>query len=146
MSSKKPKFPNTAEMPTEVIDFAQKSVDQAQVAFKNASTATQENVSVLDTVASTYKSGVVDFQKKAMEFTNRNMEQAFDFSRKLFAVKEFGDVVSLQQSFVTEQAQSFKAQAGELNEIALRVSAEATKPLTQSFEKSLQTFTKSFAA
>ena len=68
MSSKKPKFPNTAEMPTEVLDFAQKSVDQAQVAFKKASTATQENVSVLDTVASTYKSGVVDFQKKAMEF------------------------------------------------------------------------------
>ena len=146
MSAKKPKYENTAEVQTEAVDFAQKSVDQVQVAFEKASVATRENVGVLDTVATTYKSGVVDFQKKAMEFANKNMEQAFAFSRKLFAVKEFGDVVSLQQNFVAEQAESFKAQAGELNEIALRVSAEATKPLTESFEKSLQTFTKSFAA
>ena len=146
MSAKKPKYENTAEVQTEAVDFAQKSVDQVQVAFEKASVATRENVSVLDTVATTYKSGVVDFQKKAMEFANKNMEQAFAFSRKLFAVKEFGEVVSLQQNFVAEQAESFKAQAGELNEIALRVSAEATKPLTESFEKSLQTFTKSFAA
>jgi phasin family protein len=146
MSAKKPKFANAAEDQTEAVDFAQKSVDQAQVAFEKASVATQENVGVLDTATITYKSGMVDFQKKAMEFANTNMEQAFAFSRKLFAVKEFGDVVSLQQSFVTEQAESFKAQAGELNEIALRVSAEAAKPLTQSFEKSLQTFSKSFAA
>lgn len=146
MSAKKPKYENTAEVQTEAVDFAQKSVDQVQVAFEKASVATRENVGVLDTVATTYKSGVVDFQKKAMEFANMNMEQAFAFSRKLFAVKEFGEVVSLQQNFVAEQAESFKAQAGELNEIALRVSAEATKPLTESFEKSLQTFTKSFAA
>lgn len=146
MSSKKPKFETAAEVQTEALDFAQKSVDQAQVAFEKASVATQENVAVLDIVATTYKSGVVDFQKKAMEFTNKNMEQAFAFSRKLFAVKEFGDVVSLQQSFVKDQTESFKAQAGELNEIAMRVSAEATKPLKQSFEKSIQTFSKSFAA
>ena len=146
MSSKKPKFETAAEVQTEALDFAQKSVDQAQVAFEKASVATQENVAVLDTVATTYKSGVVDFQKKAMEFTNKNMEQAFAFSRKLFAVKEFGDVVSLQQSFVKDQTESFKAQASELNEIAMRVSAEATKPLKESFEKSIQTFSKSFAA
>jgi hypothetical protein len=146
MSAKKPKFETAAEIQTEAVDFAQKSVDKAQDAFAKASVVTRENVAVLDTVATTYKSGVVDFQKMAMEFAGKNIEQAFAFSRKLFAVKEFGEVVSLQQSFVTEQAESFKAQAGELNKIALRVSAEATKPLTESFEKSIQTFTKSFAA
>ena len=133
-------------MPKEALEFAQKSVDQAQVAFEKATDVAQDNAQVLEAVASAYKSGVVDFQKKAMEFTQKNMEQAFAFSRKLFSTREFGEVVSLQQSFVKDQAQAFQAQAGELNEIAVRLTTEAAQPLKSSFEKSVKGFGKSFAA
>ena len=151
--SKKSKFeansemPSEAlEMPAEALEFAQKSVDQAQVAFAKAADVAQDNVQVFETVASAYKSGIVDFQKKAMEFTQKNMEQAFAFSRKLFSTREFGEVVSLQQNFVRDQAEAFKTQAGELNEIAMRLSTEASKPLQNSFSKSVKDFSKSFAA
>ncbi len=151
--SKKSKFeansemPSEAlEMPAEALEFAQKSVDQAQVAFDKVKDVAQDNVQVFEAVASAYKSGVVDFQKKAMEFTQKNMEQAFAFSRKLFSTREFGEVVSLQQSFVKDQAEAFKAQAGELNEIAVRLTTEAAQPLKTSFEKSVKDFSKSFAA
>ncbi len=136
----------TLEVPKEALEFAQKSVDQAQVAFEKVKDVAQDNVQVFEAVASAYKSGVVDFQKKAMEFTQKNMEQAFAFSRKLFSAKEFGEVVSLQQSFVKDQAEAFKTQAGELNEIAVRLSNETAQPLKSSFEKSVKDFGKSFAA
>jgi phasin len=136
----------TIEMPTEALEFAQKSVDQAQVAFEKVTVAAQDNVQVFEVVASAYKSGVVDFQKKAMEFTQKNMEQAFAFSRKLFSTKEFGEVVSLQQSFVKDQVEAFKTQASELNEIAVRLTNETAQPLKSSFEKSVKDFSKSFAA
>jgi phasin len=133
-------------MPKEALEFAQKSVDQAQVAYEKAAVVAQDNAQVFEAVASAYKTGVVDFQKKAMEFTQKNMEQAFDFSRKLFSTREFGEVVTLQQSFVKDQAETFKAQANELNEIAVRLTTEAAQPLKSSFEKSVKDFSKSFAA
>ena len=146
MNMKKSKLDAATEVPAEALEFAQKSVDQAQGAFKKAADVAQDNVQVFETVATAYKSGIVDFQKKAMEFTQKNMEQAFAFSRKLFSVKEFGEVVSLQQNFVKDQAEALKAQAGELNEIAMRLSTEAAQPLKNSFEKSVKDFSKSFAA
>jgi phasin len=146
MNVKKLKADATTEMPAEALEFAQKSVDQAQVAFDKVTVVAQDNAQVFEAVASAYKSGVVDFQKKAMEFTQKNMEQAFAFSRKLFSAKEFGEVVSLQQTFVKDQAEAFKTQAGELNEIAVRLSNETALPLKSSFEKSVKDFSKSFAA
>jgi phasin len=146
MSNKKSKPAFVPEMTTEAVDFAQKTVDNAQVAYNKVSANAHENVQVLDNVATTYKSGVVDFQKKAMEFANANIEQAFAFSRKFFAVKEFDEVLTLQQGFFKSQAEMFKNQTNELNDIAMRVSTEATKPLKESFEKSVQAFSKSFAA
>jgi len=134
------------EMPKEALEFAQKSVDQAQVAFEKVADVAQDNAQVFEAVASAYKSGVVDFQKKAMEFTQKNMEQAFAFSRKLFSTKEFSEAVSLQQNFVKEQAEAFKTQAGELNEIAVRLTTETAQPLKSSFEKSVKDFSRSFAA
>jgi len=151
--SKKSKFDANIEIPTEALEvqkealeFAQKSVDQAQVAFEKATDVAQDNAQVFEAMASAYKSGVVDFQKKAMEFTQKNMEQAFAFSRKLFSTRELGEAVSLQQGFVKDQAEPFQAQAGELNEIAVRLTTEAAQPLKSSFEKSVKDFSKSFAA
>ena len=153
MNVKKSKIDAAAEVPAEAVEFAQKSVDQVQVAFEKATDVAekatevaQDNVKVFEAVASAYKSGVVDFQKKAMEFTQKNMEQAFAFSRKLFSTKEFGEVVSLQQNFVKDQAEALKTQAAELNEIAVRLSNETAKPLQNSLTKSFKDFSKSFAA
>ncbi len=146
MSSKKSKRGNTVRITSAPADLVEKSIDQAEVAYDTATAAVAERVEVLEAVSTTSSSGVLDFQKMAFEFANQNMDQAFAFSRKLFAVKEFGQALSLQQDFVSAQVETYKAQAGALNEIALRVSAEATKPLSQSLDKSFQTFTKSFAA
>jgi phasin family protein len=154
MTSKKSKRQNASAIHQEAVDFVQKSIDQSQEAMKTIGAAVDETVknAVDKTVKNigaplvNHPANFLDLQKKAMEFTNKNIEQAFAFGLKLFAVKEFDDALDLQQGFFKDQAESFKTQTGELNEIALRLSTEAAKPLTDSFEKSFQTFTKSFAA
>lgn len=146
MSNKKSKLDTAADLQVEARDFAQKSVDQAQKAFENATHVAHDNAQVLEAVTSAYSSGVVDFQKKAVEFTQKNMEQAFAFSRSLFSVKEFNEAISLQQSFLKDQTEVMKSQATELSEIAVRLSSEAAKPLQDSIKKSFEGFSKSFAA
>ncbi len=146
MNNKKTRMDTAADMQVEAQDFAQKSVDQAQKAFEKVTDAAHDNAQVLEAATSAYNSGVVDLHKKAMEFTQKNMEQAFAFSRSLFSVKEFNEAISLQQSFVKEQAEVLKSQATELSEIAVRLSTEAAKPLQDSVKKSFEGFSKSFAA
>jgi hypothetical protein len=154
MTSKKSKRQNASAVHQEAVDFVQKSIDQSQDAMHTISAAVQETVKNaadetvknIEALPEIHSANFLDLQKKAMEFTNKNIEQAFAFGLKLFAIKEFDDALDLQQGFFKDQAESFKAQTGALNEIALRLSTEAAKPLTDSFEKSLQTFTKSFAA
>lgn len=150
MSSKKSKTYAASEIEVEAQEFAEKTLDQVQTAVETATETVQDiaqdNVHVLEVVATAYKSGLADFQKKTMEFTQKNMEQAFAFGRNLFSAKEINELVSLQQNFVRDQAEAFKSQAGELNEIAVRLSSETTKPLQESLTKSFQGFGKSFAA
>jgi hypothetical protein len=153
MSTKKTKSETTAftaemptEMPAEVKAFAQKSVDQAQLAFEKANEFAHSNVQVIDAAASAYKSRLADLQMKTMEITQINVNAGFAFARKLFAVKEATEFFALHQDFAKEQAQTFQRQATELNEISMLLAKETVKPVQEGFSKSFSSFTKSFAA
>ena len=88
--SKKLKVVETAavEVPAEVSDFAQKSVDQAQAAFDKASDLAHSNMQYFDAAAGAFKARAADIQLKTMEIAQINMNSAFTFVRKAFAVKD----------------------------------------------------------
>jgi len=145
MSSKKAKEMNT-EIPADVSAFAQKSVDQAQAAFEKANDVAHSNVQLFDAAASAYKNRVTDFQLKAMEATQINVNAAFAFARKLFTVKDPTEFMSLQQEFAREQAQAFQRQVAEFNELSVALAKETVKPVQDGFTRNFGEFTKSFAA
>ena len=146
MSSKKAKVEMTNEIPAEVAAFAQKSADQAQVAFEKASEMAHSNVQVFDAAASAYKNRFADLQLKAMEMTQINVNAGFAFARKLFAVKEATEFFALQQDFAREQAKAMQRQAAELNELATLLAKETVKPVQDGLTKSFGNFSKAFAA
>ena len=146
MSSKKAKVEMTNEIPAEVAAFAQKSVDQAQVAFEKASEMAHSNVQVFDAAASAYKNRFADLHLKAMEMTQINVNAGFAFARKLFAVKEATEFFALQQDFAREQAKAMQRQAAELNELATLLAKETVKPVQDGLTKSFGNFSKAFAA
>lgn len=145
-SNKKAKIEMTNEIPADVSAFAQKSVDQAQLAFEKANELAHSNVQVFDAAASVYKSRFADLQMKAMEITQTNVNAGFAFARKLFAVKEPAEFFTIQQDFAREQAQAVQRQVAELNELTVALAKETVKPVQEGLTKSFGDFSKSFAA
>lgn len=140
--SKKTKF----ETPQEASDFAQKSVDQAQAAFDRASDVAHGNVQTFDAAASAFKNRAADLQLKAVEIAQNNVNATFAFARKAIAVKDPQDFMALSQDFARDQMQSFTRQVSELNELTVLLSKETVKPVQDSWLKSFNDFSKSFAA
>ena len=137
---------SAVEVPTEVTDFAQKSVDQAQAAFDKASDFAHSNMQHFDAAASAFKARAVDIQLKAMEIAQINMNSAFTFVRKAFAVKDPTEFASLHQEFARDQFAAFSRQASELNELTVLLAQETVKPVQDGVLKSFGNLSKAVVA
>ncbi len=146
--SKKLKIVQTPapEMPAEVTQFAQKSVDQAQAAFDKASDLAHSNMQFVDAVAGAFKARAADIQLKAMEIAQINMNSAFTYMRKALAVQDPAEFVTLNQDFARDQIAACSRQASELTELSLRLAQETVKPAQESVLKSLGDLGKALAA
>jgi hypothetical protein len=133
------------EIPAEMQNLAQKSVDQAQAAFEKATEMAHSNVQMLDAAATAYKARVADIQMKTMEFAQLNVNAGFAFARKLFAVKEPTEVLSLNQTFIKEQTESFQRQSAELSELSVALAKESLKPVQENLTKSFASLSKTAA-
>ena len=146
--SKKPKLVQTSavEVPAEVSDFAQKSVDQAQAAFDKASDFAHSHMQHFDAAASAFKARAADIQLKAMEITQINMNSAFTFVRKAFAVKDPSEFATLHQDFARDQFAAYSRQASELNELAVLLAQETVKPMQDGVFKSFGDLSRTVGA
>ena len=147
MSSKKTVKPEVhSEVEAQVASFAQKTVDQAQAAFEKVSEVAHSNVQLFDEAANAYKNRVTDIQLKTMEFAQLNLNAGFAFARKIVAVRDPSEAMSLQQSFFKEQAETLQRQAAELSELSVTLAKESMKPVQETMTKSFAGFTKAVAA
>jgi hypothetical protein len=145
-ASKKTKIEAQIELPERVTGFAQQSVDRAQAAFEQVSDAVHGNVQVFDAAASAFKSCATELQMKAIEIAQANVNAVFAFTRKAFAAKDVNELVSLNQDFVRDQAQTLTRQAGEINALSLQLAKETVKPWQDSMTKSFGDYTKMITA
>ena len=145
--SKKLKVVESAavEVRHEVADFAQKSVDQAQAAFDQASDLAHSNMQYFDAAAGAFRTRAADIQLKAMEIAQINMNSAFTFVRKAFAMKDPTEFAALQQDFARDQFAAFSRQASELSELGVLLAQETVKPVQDSMLKSFGNFSKTIA-
>ncbi|WP_119392161.1 phasin family protein [Taklimakanibacter lacteus] len=146
MSKKLKVVATAAEMPAEVTEFAQKSVDQAQAAFDKASDLAHSNMQYFDAAAGAFKARTADIQLKAMEIAQINMNSAFTFVRKAFAVKDPTALMALHQEFARDQFAAFSRQASELNELSVLLAQETVKPVQEGVIKSFGDLGKTIAA
>jgi hypothetical protein len=146
MNMKKPKPETAPEMPKDVSDFAQRSVDQAQAAFEKASEVAHGNMQAFDAAAGAFKARTLDLQMKAMEIAQANVNATFAFFRKALAVKDPAAFFALNQEFARDQLTAFSRQASELNELSLLLAKETTQPVQHGVMKSFGDFARSVAA
>jgi len=118
-----PKF----EIPPEMRQFAERSVDEAKKAFDGFMTAAQQAVAQVEGRAVAAQAGVDDVRKKAMTFAEQNVASSFEFARKLAQARDLEEVVRLQTEFAKTQMQVLGEQAKELGAQATRATRETGK-------------------
>lgn len=101
------------QIPTEVRDFAEKSVEQARKAFEGFAGAAQK---ALDTSADVPfgLQSAKDVSTKALSFAEANVNAAFDLAQKLVHAKDPQEVFKLQSEFVQAQLKTIQEQTKEL--------------------------------
>ncbi|MGQ0485205.1 MAG: phasin family protein [Hyphomicrobiales bacterium] len=146
MTAKKAKVEMTGELPSEVAALAQKTVDQAEAAFDQASDLAHSNVQYFDAAAIAYRGRFADIQMKMVEFTQNAVTASFAHTRSLFAVKGPAEFFALQQDFLRQQAETFQRQATEIGQLALQLAKETAKPVQDGVAKTFSDFSRTFAA
>lgn len=144
--SKKPKDTTmNMQMPENVKEFAEKTVDEAQKAFDKAGEMAHKNVQIMDASASALKANSADLQMKVMEIAQNNVNQAFGFARQLLATQEPTALYQLQQDFMRGQVETLTKQLGELNEISVKLARETSKPVQETMLEAFNQMTSELA-
>ncbi|MGJ0395354.1 MAG: phasin [Methylocystis sp.] len=101
------------QIPNEVRDFAEKSVEQARKAFEGFAGAAQK---AIDTSADIPFGlpAAKDVSVKALSFAEANVNAAFDLAQKLVHAKDPQEVFKLQSDFVQAQLKAIQEQTKEL--------------------------------
>jgi len=116
------------EIPTQVREIAEKSVDQAKRAFEGFMDQAQKAVSALEGQASAVQATTKDLNAKAFSFAEANVAASFEFAQRLTRAKDVNEVVKLQTEFVQAQLKAFNDQAKELGAAASKAMADVAKP------------------
>jgi phasin len=113
------------EMPTEMRAFAEKSMEQAKLAFDSFISATQQAVNTAETQAATARSGAKEAGELAMRFAERNMAASFEFAQRLLRAKDPQELTALHAEYVKTQVATLTDQAKELSKQAAKMTGAA---------------------
>ena len=108
------KGPGSYEIPLEMREFADKSVEQAKKAFDGFVGAAHRTVSTMEDSAGVVQSGAQDIGRKAIGFAETNVAASFAFAQRLVRATDMVEVMRLQADFLKSQMAAMQAQAKEL--------------------------------
>ena len=116
------------DVPTQMRQFAEQSVEQAKKAVDGFLTAAHKTATTLETQASTAQSSAKDVSQKVMGFAEQNINNSFEFAQKLVRARDIQEVMALQQEFLKSQMQAMQAQAKDLGTAATKAAMHTAKP------------------
>ena len=115
------------EIPGEMREFAEKSVDQARKAFDGFLGAAHKAMETLQGSTSTMQSSASDATKKTLTYAEQNIAAAFDHAQKLVRAKDLQEAMQLQGEFARTQFAALQTQMKELGEVAQAAARTASQ-------------------
>jgi len=115
------------EIPDQMRDFAEKSVDQARKAFDDFMGATHKAVSNVEDNANKVQAGAADVNKKALGYAEEHVDAAFKFAQALVKADNVEDMMKLQQDYLRKQMETLGEQAREFSNTASKSVQDAAK-------------------
>jgi phasin len=116
------------DVPTQMRQFAEQSVEQARKAVDGFMTAAHKAVATAETQAVSAQSSAKDVGHKAMSFAEQNIANSFEFAQKLVRAKDIQEVMALQQEYLQAQMKAMSEQAKDLGSAATKAAMDSAKP------------------
>jgi len=113
------------EIPEQMRDAADKSVEQARKAFDDFIDATQKAVAKAENSAKTLREGAADVNRQALALAEENVAASFDLAHRLVRARTVEEVALIQQEFIQRQMQNLAQQGKNLGEMMGRTAAAA---------------------
>jgi phasin len=98
------------EVPSEMRDLANKSVEQAKRAFDTFVGATQQAAGNIQGSAQTVQETTAKAAQQVVGYAEQNVKAAFDHAQALVHAKGFDEVMKLQTAFMTNQVAAMQEQ------------------------------------
>lgn len=131
------------DVPNEMREIAEKSVDQAKKAFDGFVGAASKAVEAAETHASDSHAQSRDIAKKAISYAEQNVTAAFDLAQRLVHAKDVDDVVRIQAEFLKSQMSVLQNQMTDIGSAVQASAKKAASDLQATVEKAAQEVRKS---
>jgi phasin len=122
------------EIPDEIRALAERSVEQAKLAFTNFAKAVREAHSSFDHWITESQASAQHLSEKAMGFAQYNVLSAFDFAQKIVKAKDLNELIQVRTEFVQWQTQALSEQVKTFGDAAAKATADGVKGITSTAE------------
>ena len=119
--------PQGYEIPPEMRDFAEKSVEQARKAMDGFIGAAQKTVDTFEGSANTVQASAKDMTRKTFAYAEQNIAAAFDLAQRMVRAKDLQEAMQVQAEFVRSQFESMQTQMKEFGSMAQSAMAQSTQ-------------------
>lgn len=105
--------PMNIEVPAEVRDIAEKSLDQARKAIDTFMGAARKGSESMIGSGSTMQSGLQSMTEKSFSVAEKNIGAALDLAKRLVRARDAQEVARIQSEFIRDQMAVMQAQMQE---------------------------------
>ncbi len=105
------------EVPAELRDFAERSVEEARKAFEGFLAVAQRTAGVAGDTASTARDGAKSVGAHLLTYTEQNVNAAFELAHKLVRAKDPQEAFAVQSEYLKTQLAALQTQAKELGAV-----------------------------
>jgi phasin len=106
------------EVPPEMREFAEKSVEQARKAIDGFLGAARKTADTLESSATTVQSSGKEVTRKTFTYAEQNIAAAFDLAQRLVRAKDVQEAMQIQAEFARSQFAAMQAQMKEFGSMA----------------------------
>ena len=106
------------EVPAEMRDFAEKSVEQARKAIDGFLGAARKTVDTFEGSANTVQASAKDATQRTFSYAEQNISAAFDMAQRMVQAKDMQEVMRIQAEFVRSQFEAMQSQMKEIGTLA----------------------------
>ena len=106
------------EVPPQLRDFAETSLEQARKAFGSFIGAARRTSDTVQGSADLARSSAQDMYARSLTYAEQNVRAALDLAQKLAAARSLPEAAQIQAEYVRERFAAMQAQAKELGGVA----------------------------